>query len=125
MPHIILECSDNVIETDLKSVCIEIQNILVEKLPTQLESCKSRIIRYRDYVLGNNDSNNVFVHVFIKIMPGREQTLINNVSEIILGKLKAFFIESLKILNLQLSVEINELSESYCKSKGGRFFQGI
>lgn len=125
MPHIILECSDNVIETDLKSVCIEIQNILVEKLPTQLESCKSRIIRYRDYVLGNNDSNNVFVHVFIKIMPGREQTLINNVSEIILGKLKAFFIESLKILNLQLSVEINELSESYCKSKGERLFQGI
>ena len=117
MPHIILECSDNIIESDLKPICVDIQNILVDKLPTQLDSCKSRIIRHKNYVLGDNHINNAFVHVFISVMPGREQKLINIISEIILDRLKEFFLESLNCLNLQLSVAINDLPESYRKFK--------
>lgn len=117
MPHIILECSDNIIESDLKPICIEIQKILVDKLPTQLDSCKSRIIRHKNYVLGDNHIDNAFVHVFISVMPGREQKLINSISEIIVDRLKAFFLESRDRLNLQISVAINELPESYRKFK--------
>ncbi|MDP1723096.1 MAG: hypothetical protein Q8L85_00115 [Alphaproteobacteria bacterium] len=117
MPHIILECSDNIIESDLKPICIEIQKILVDKLPTQLDSCKSRIIRHKDYVLGDNHIDNAFVHVFISVMPGREQKLINSISEIIVDRLKVFFLESRDRLNLQISVAINDLPESYHKFK--------
>jgi 5-carboxymethyl-2-hydroxymuconate isomerase len=117
MPHIILECSDNIIESDLKPICADIQNILVDKLPTQLESCKSRIIRHKDYVLGDGNSDNAFVHLCVSIMPGREQLLINMISEFLLERMKDFFHLSLNHLNLQISIRMNELPISYRKFK--------
>lgn len=124
MPHIILECSDNIIELDLKPICIDIQNVLVDQLPTQLTSCKSRVMRHKDYVLGDGNINNAFVHVSIQVMPGRNQQLINAISEMVLDKLKDYFHVSSSRLNLQLSVAISDLPESYCKSKGKKTFQG-
>lgn len=115
MPHIILECSDNIIESDLKPICIEIQNVLVDKLSTQLESCKCRIIRHKDYVLGDGDIANAFVHLCVSIMPGREQSLINTISEFLLERLKVFFQISLNQLNLQISIRMNELPIGYRK----------
>lgn len=115
MPHIILEYSDNIIEKKFTDLFIDIQNILVEKLPTKLEACKSRAIICDDYVLGDNNPQNAFVHISIKILSGRDDSLLCETSETILRLMNDFFKESKNKTNLSLSVFIEDLPNTYRK----------
>lgn len=116
MPHLILECSDNIIEGNhqLLNILHDCQQILVENLPTSLESCKSRVVRHQDYLLGNGDGQNAFIHLEVKVLTGRSEELLKQLAE----KLKAYILAHLSEsqasdLKLKLSVEIVELSSIY------------
>ena len=115
MPHVILEVSANIHETNLSPLLVEIHSILTEMLPTQLSGCKSRIIRDEDYVIGNNDPQNAFVHLTVKVLKGRSKTLLNTIASSIMEKLKLAFQESYNALNLQYTIAIEELPEVYHK----------
>ena len=115
MPHIILECSDNIIEKDMKPLLADIQNILVAQLPTKLEACKSRSIRHSDFLLGNGDTNNAFVHLSIRVLQGRSEELLNQTAQIILEKMAIYFDESSKKLNLQITLALQNLPPIYLK----------
>ncbi len=115
MPHVIIECSANVLESNLSSLLIDIHTLLTQMLPTQLPGCKSRTIRTDDYVIGNNDPQNAFVHVTVKVLKGRSKELLNSVANSIMEKLKVVFKESFSKLNLQFTIAIEELPEVYHK----------
>ncbi len=115
MPHVIIELSANVIENNLSNLLVNIHNLLTQKLPTQREGCKSRIIRHQDYVIGNNDSQNAFVHVTIKILKGRTKETLDDVANAIMQQLKIIFKDSYSRLNLQFTIAIEELPEVYHK----------
>lgn len=116
MPHLVLEYSANIVEGEnLFELFKKCHVLLMEILPTDIESCKSRAIKYNEYYIGNGDLNNAFVHVDIKIMPGRDLIKLKNVSCQILDILKEYFIFSAKELNLQITVEVTELEETYLK----------
>ena len=115
MPHIILECSNNIVEKNLSSLIIDIHTLLTQMLPTQLSGCKSRIIRDKDYVVGNNDPQNAFVHVTVKVLKGRSKDLLDSVANAIMDKLKVVFQKSFSALNLQFTIAIEELPEVYHK----------
>jgi 5-carboxymethyl-2-hydroxymuconate isomerase len=111
MPQLILEYSANVLEqnnfTQLFKTCHE---ILAQKLPADLGSCKSRAIQHNIYYVGNGEPNNAFVHVSLKCMEGRSEEILQNMTQEILNVLQNHFAGSLKKLNLQISLQLGELS---------------
>jgi 5-carboxymethyl-2-hydroxymuconate isomerase len=73
MPHIILEYSSNVVEPDFSRLFKECHELLTGKLPTEMKNCKSRAVKCVNYYVGDGNADNGFVHVTLKIMPGRER----------------------------------------------------
>lgn len=116
MPHLILEYSANVIEPDFSELFRECHQLLANQLPTQIKSCKSRAIKCLNYYVGEGVANSAFVHMTLKIMPGRSQEVLQTAGQELLILLKKYFSESCQQLNLGFSVEINELTLPYAKS---------
>ena len=116
MPHLLIEFTSNIIEKDtIPSLLQECHSILVNTLPTDIGSCKSRAMEHAVYFVGNGDPNNAFVHISLKIMPGRSTDTLNKAGELIITLLKRFFHKSSNELNLQFTLEIEELQKTYFK----------
>ncbi len=115
MPHLILEASSNIIETNdkVKVILQDCQNLLVERLPTKLTSCKSRLVLHDVFVLGDNNPANAFVHLSVRILKGRSANLINEVSKLLVEVLSQGFSKSSEQLHLGISVEITDLNDNY------------
>ena len=95
MPHLILEFSDNVIEQDrFSDLFQQCHQTLVETLPTELMSCKSRAIPLQDFYLGDGAERLAFVHGTLKIMPGRTEEVLNQTAEALLSLFKDHFKET-------------------------------
>ena len=118
MPHLILEASSNIIETNdkVKVILQNCQNLLVEKLPTKLTSCKSRLVLHDVFVLGDGDASNAFIQLSVRILKGRAPDLIYDVSKLLVGVLGQGFSKSSEQLHLGISVEITELNDSYASA---------
>lgn len=117
MPHVILEYSNNVKETDFTALLKDIHLLLTEKLPTDLNHCKSRVIKHDGFVVGDNNPKNAFVHMTILVLKGRSEDLLNEVGAMIMEKLKSKFKTSLTTLNLDISIAINHLPGTYLKNQ--------
>jgi 5-carboxymethyl-2-hydroxymuconate isomerase len=115
MPQITLELSNNIIEKSFSESLAKIHQILTDTLPTQLVSCKSRIIRHREYFIADGDKKHAFAHLTIRILPGRSKAILKSVAEKIIPIFQDSFKQSLINFNLQLSLEILDLPEIYYK----------
>ncbi|MGE3319685.1 MAG: 5-carboxymethyl-2-hydroxymuconate Delta-isomerase [Candidatus Berkiella sp.] len=115
MPQITLEMSDNVLENELTELLIAIHHTLSEQLPTELRSCKSRMIRHQTYVIGDADQHNAFVHLSIGVIKGRSDALKNAIAASLMEKLKMTFAQSLKQLDCQITIAISDLPDVYLK----------
>lgn len=115
MPHITLECSQNILEQDIRSLLLEIHLLLVDTLSTQLENCSSRVVRHSEYVLGDGSEHNAFVHINIRILPGRAEALLTSTAKAILEKATLFLNNSSKALRLKISVGIENVASVYVK----------
>ncbi len=117
MPHLILEYSNNLIATDnFNQLFDELHGLLAEELPTQLSSCKSRCFAHPLFFIGDQSEHNAFVHLTIKILPGRTDSKKKKLGEIILNRLSVFFRSGTDKLNISLSVEILDLDTHYYKT---------
>lgn len=116
MPHLTIEYSPNILEKgSLSQLLKNLNSLLSEHLPTDLFSCKSRAIQFETYFIGDGDALNAFVHINLKVLPGRTMDKLTDLGNTMLNILYEFFYESAKQLNLQITVEINELSNRYFK----------
>ena len=116
MPQLILEYSSNIIEkNNLINLLKNINKFLSESLPTELSSCKSRSVECGVYCIGDGSPRNAFVHVTLKIMPGRNLNKLTDVCNGVMNILKEYFHESAQKLNLQITLEIDELQKTYFK----------
>jgi len=114
MPHLIFECSDEIkSKLPFKQIFIELHQMLSDLLPTQISSCKSRVFPYSQYLVGDDESK-LFIHLTIKILPGRTTETKSKASERVLELLKQV-INDLRITNISISVEVLDLSVSYLK----------
>jgi len=116
MPHIIFEYSSNIIEkNNLESLFPEIHQLLEQEISAKISECKTRAIEHKSFLVGDaNNKENAFIHLTIKIMPGRSDELKNNLAKEISKKLTSFFIKSKQKLEVKFSIEISEL-ENYHK----------
>ena len=111
MPHIILEHSSNILEKDnFSDFFSDAHDMLVEKISANINACKSRAISCNNYYICDGNINNSFIHITLKIMPGRTKEQKEEVSVSLFNLLKSFFKRSLEDQNLQISVEIVDLA---------------
>lgn len=115
MPHLTLEFSSNTLERNFSKLFAECHSILVNTLPTELASCKSRAIEAYASHLGDGNKNNAFVHLNLKIMAGRSLETRKQAGDNLLAALKTHFAGSMHALNLQITIEIMELEDTYFK----------
>lgn len=116
MPQLRLEFSSNVLEKNNFSKLFEKCHSTLEKmLPTEISSCKSRAIECERFYVGNGNSHNAFVHVSLKVLPGRDAEILQTVGEKIMELLLNHFSDSLQQLKLQITLEIMELERTYFK----------
>lgn len=115
MPQILLELSQNIIEQDMNESLLEIHTILSEKLPTELRSCKSRIIRQESFLIGGGEKSNAFVYLSIGVIKGRSQELLNAIGLMLMEILKKTFAQSINKLDVQLTVAIQNLPDVYLR----------
>lgn len=114
MPHLIFECSKEIkSKLSFEKIFIDLHTTLSDLLPTQISSCKSRVVPCSEYLVGD-DEKNLFLHVTIKILPGRTTELKDTVAKDVLEVLKQVLIE-LDMANVSISVEVQDLSVSYQK----------
>jgi 5-carboxymethyl-2-hydroxymuconate isomerase len=86
MPHFIIECSKNVLESQSPETLM--QEVYDTAFSTELFAkgdIKVRINPYELYNIGEHDS---FIHVFANIMQGRTDEVKKDLSERIVKKLK-------------------------------------
>jgi 5-carboxymethyl-2-hydroxymuconate isomerase len=116
MPQFILEYSENVIEQDhLPALLQKINFYLTDVLPADIHACKSRAIKQTIFCVGEGQPSNAFIHGTLKIMPGRTFEKLTEAGNGIMDILKSHFSESAKQLNLQITLEIDELQKTYFK----------
>ena len=94
---------------------LQMHDLLSTQLPTQLKNCKSRIICCHDYLIGDADPKNAFVHLAILVLKGRSVELKNTIASQLMQMLKAHFKDSAKLMDLQISVAIDDLPEVFQK----------
>lgn len=114
MPQITFEFTENVLEKNNLSPVMEgIHYILVENLPASLSACKSRIIEIENYLIGDGDHLNAFVHLGVKIKSGRTDKVKSTTAQKLLDHLISHLTQSKDERNLSVSVEIAEISDYY------------
>lgn len=117
MPHLILEVSDNIIhEIDYKKLFNQLHHLLSERLPTQLSSCKSRMTSYQNYYIAEGDKTNAFIHLTIKILPGRDEETLSQLGQEVFQVLLDYINTHLLGYNPKMSFELLNLSRFYYKN---------
>ena len=116
MPQIFLEYTANIRDINFKKLLAEVHSILSQRLPTNIESCKSRIIKHNDYLIGDGNQNNALVNIDIAVLPGRTEELLRSVAI----EIKELLESSLKVeknigLVLQVCVSIKDVPSIYYK----------
>lgn len=111
MPHLTLDYAANIIEnTDLKQFLQKAQVILVETLPADSKSFKSRALAADDYVVGDGLHRAGFVHLHVKVKSGRTQDTLDKAAQQLLSLMKDVFKRSYPV---SISVEVQELAPAY------------
>lgn len=114
MPHLIFECSEEIkSKIAFEPMFLELHTMLSDLLPTQLSSCKSRVVSSRDYLVGD-DENSLFIHVTIKILPGRTAEVKDITGKKALLLLKQV-VNELNLEDVSISIEMVDLSANYYK----------
>lgn len=118
MPHFVLECSANIVESlNHRDLFSRLHSLLAESGPFKLDEIKSRIVRHDEYLVGNGDPSTAFVHLTLSILEGRDFTLQRTVGERIMDFLRKEFSQSAAERTLSLSLEVREMRrQTYFKS---------
>lgn len=116
MPQLTLEYTANVEEvSNLNALFLQCHHVLVDVIGTDINNCKSRAIELTNYCIGSGADENAFVHITLKVLPGRDQDTLNQLAEKIMPIVSQHFEKSLKLLKLQITLEIVELQKTYFK----------
>lgn len=114
MPQIILEYStNNAAEPDYAVLFGEIHQLLHTVAGIRLENCKSRARLAEDFFIGDGNASNAFVHLQIRIIEGRSSEIKKAIGEKCLALLKRAYAKSVEALELQITVEVDDLIRDF------------
>lgn len=95
----------------------EAHQYLTKSLPTDLKSCKSRLLRHDMFYLGDGSVHNAFMHLGLNMLSGRSEEKKQLITQGLLRLLQKHFNASKGCAFLQFSVEVNDLSRHYLKDE--------
>lgn len=112
MPHLIVEYSANLDdEIKLKSLFNKLHDAALETGVFPLGGIRFRSIRCEDYLIGDGDDSNAFVHLLLKLGHGRDFEVKKEVGEKLFSTLTQHFDEEYAKRPLAISFEIVEFDE--------------
>ena len=74
MPHIIVEYSDH-LALDIPNLLEDLHNDLAPRDTVDINMIKTRAIPVKDCVIGDDQTANSFMHIALKLLPGRNEEL--------------------------------------------------
>lgn len=121
MPHITLEYSSNLDQdVDFDGLFAQIHSVLADEGGLKIGNCKSRATKVGTYYIGDGADNYAFVHADVRFLEGRSVDAKQQISGSILAILKDCYASSLETWDLQITVEVRDISkETYSKVPAG------
>lgn len=117
MPHLAIEYSDNLKSVSpqaAQALLKECFAVLVSDLPTNLESCRG-YMEAHDVFLVADDPARAFVSVYIKVLSGRTDEVLNSTARKIFKIIQDVFKANNPDLQIDIAVEIRNLAPTYIK----------
>jgi 5-carboxymethyl-2-hydroxymuconate isomerase len=113
MPHLTLEYTSNLAGTPpTPELLLSVHGLLNAVAGIRLENCKSRWREVKEWVVGAGDSPSAFVHLEIRFLEGRGLEVQQAVGEGAMGILKDHFLSTREGLDLQITVEVQEIRKA-------------
>ncbi|KQZ57705.1 MULTISPECIES: 5-carboxymethyl-2-hydroxymuconate Delta-isomerase [unclassified Lysobacter] len=114
MPHLTLHYTANLVDFDADAVLDTLNRALAGSGHFDELAIKSRALPLAHYRVGNADEGRAFVHVQLKILPGRNEAVRHALSAIVLDALRRAMPEHHP--SVQLCVDVDELyAPAYAK----------
>lgn len=112
MPHITIEYSENIEnEVNINELLKKANNSLLSHGDLfSAKGIRSRGYKVADYIIGKGTTDDAFVHINLKIAPGRSEEAKKNVFEHLFQVTEKHFGTSLEDKNITISLEFSELS---------------
>lgn len=121
MPHLVLEYSANVdCPPDLPVLFRQLHEVLAETGGIRRDNCKSRARPADPFLVGSGSESDAFVHLDIRFLEGRPAEVKQALGQQALDLLLGWFQNSSDRLQLQITVEIQDIRRSsYFKYPAG------
>ena len=114
MPIITLEYSSNLsIDKKIRPFLLEIHQILVDEIKTDLRTCRSSMMKCDNYVIGDNDPKNEFIVLTIRMLPGRTDEIKKQLGKILLQKINRDFENEITTHDTQVRVYLTEIDKKH------------
>lgn len=115
MPHITIECSHSLVKSiDFKPLVHTLHDYIAGRLGTKTANCKTRVVAHEQCYIGDDFDHNLFMHLTIKILPGRSDDDKTDAGQHIFAMVRETIVNHVRH-NVALSVELLDLSEHYFK----------
>jgi 5-carboxymethyl-2-hydroxymuconate isomerase len=110
MPHVVVEYSAN-LETSInvQKLLRDIHETVLNSGVFELGAVRTRAARHEAFVIADGDPANSFVHVELRVAPGRDAPTRKDVAKRVLDTLAAATREVFASRGLGLSVEVREI----------------
>jgi 5-carboxymethyl-2-hydroxymuconate isomerase len=113
MPHIIVEYSANLEGRLNVHILLEkVHRAVVESGVFKLGAVRTRAERRDAYVIADGDPNNAFIHVELKIAPGRDAATRTSVAQAVLDTIATETKDVFAHSGLGISVDVNEIDRT-------------
>jgi len=121
MPHLTLEYTANLQEQAPNAdLLLGLHQLLEAVAGIKIENCKSRWRRVDDWVAGTGEGESAFVHLNLRFLEGRRLDVQQAIGAGAVDILRAHFTPAPVGLDLQITVEIQEIRKStYFKDPPG------
>jgi 5-carboxymethyl-2-hydroxymuconate isomerase len=114
MPQITLQYTDNINQNlDFDELFLEVHTTVSEIAGIAIANCKSRTMKLERYYVARGEAKHAFVHLDIAVLEGRSVELKQEMGSKILDILTKYYAPSIDAVDLQLTVEIRDISRDF------------
>jgi 5-carboxymethyl-2-hydroxymuconate isomerase len=110
MPVTLFEYTDNLaICEKIKPFLLQSHESLVAIIKTDLATCRSTIAKHQVYVVGDGNSENAFIQLSVRILPGRSEAIKQELGNHLLKAIHEAFCGEIARLKTQVRVCLTEV----------------
>ncbi|MHA1966499.1 MAG: 5-carboxymethyl-2-hydroxymuconate Delta-isomerase [Candidatus Hodarchaeales archaeon] len=110
MPQILLEYTSNLTEpNNLESLVLELHKRIQAICSIDIKNCKTRVNILHQFYIGQNQTDNAFIHLEIKLFEGRTPDTKSKLAELAIKLLKNYFSINNENFSIDFTVHILDI----------------